>query len=150
MKDVDSRINANTASRVSTLTSLKKIVTKHRNKVLVILSFSMILTIFLNSLMFNSPFIGAPASIVYFIINGNLLGDTFFKESGLKLLLGVLLLICLLGIIGWVFMILYRLSIIEVTMTLCIASCFSLVASRYERVKMIFAKARQFVTRKRL
>lgn len=147
MNGFDAKDDVDTASRVSALTGLKKMLMKHRHKVPVILSFFMIVMIFINSLLFNSPFIGVPASIVYFLINGHFLGGTFFKESRLSLPLGILLLTVLLGIFGWVFMIMYRLSTIEVTITLCIASCFSLIVSKYERMKMIVAKARQFVTK---
>ena len=115
--------------------SVKEMTTRHGEFVYVILSFFVILVIFVNSLMFNSPFIGTLASVVYILVNGNIIAGTFFKESKLKLPLGILLLIALLGVVGWVFMILYRLSIIEVTITLCIASSLSFIVSKYEKIR---------------
>jgi len=120
--------------------SIKETMARHGESVYFMLSFFMILIIFINSLIFHSLFIGTPASIVYILINGNFIGGTFFKESKLKLPLGILLLIASLGILGWAFMITYRLSIVEVTIVLCIASSLSFIISEYKKIRQFMRK----------
>lgn len=122
---------------------IKKIILRYRDIVYFVLSLFMGLMIFINSLIFNSVFIGIFTSITYILINGNFLGCTFFKESDLKLPLGVLLLIAFLGLLGWLFIVFAGLTIIEVTIVLYIASVFSFGVKKYTGIRAMIAKKKQ-------
>lgn len=110
--------------------NLKKMMMEHRDFVYITLSFIAILTIFVNSLIFRSVLMGAPASLVYILINGNLMSRVFDKELKLRLPLGILLLIAILGIFGWAFMVLRALGVMEVTAVLCISTLIAFLMDK--------------------
>lgn len=88
------------------------------------LSFAAILLIFTNLNTVNLPLVGAIASIIYFLVNGAFLAYTFFEKEKpfLRLALGTLSLIALLGVVSWLVMIIHNLDIIRSTIALCIAA----------------------------
>jgi len=99
-------------------------------------SFIMILIIFINLNFYFSPAIGTIATIVYFLINGTILGHVFFEREGLflRFMLGNLLLITCLALIAWVVMTIYNLDIAGSTLVLCIVTILaSLLNKRNER-----------------
>lgn len=124
---------------------IKTTVLRRRDLVYLALSLFMTLLIFINLSMLDSLFIGCFASVVYILINGNLLGHTFFEESDLKLPLGILFLIALLGIAGWPFIIFTRLTVREVTILLCVTSLFSFALTRRAEIRARIVKAKQYL-----
>ncbi|MFX1487143.1 MAG: hypothetical protein ACFFBS_08645 [Promethearchaeota archaeon] len=124
---------------------IKITVSRRRDLVYLALSLFTTLLIFINSSMLDSLFIGCFASVVYILINGNLLGHTFFEESDLKLPLGMLFLVALLGIAGWPFVIFARLTIREVTIALCIASFVSFALKKHAEIRVMVAKMKQYL-----
>jgi len=71
--------------------------------------------------------LGLVASIFYFLINGIFLGHAFFEKEAafFRFIFGVLLLIMLLGFVGWLAVIIYNLDLIRFTLVLIIATTVS-------------------------
>lgn len=85
-----------------------------------------------NGLTIGSPIIGVVGSITYLIVGGYAIRGIFggrrtFVDSSL----GVLMLTVLLGVIGWVFAISYKLGVIEVFITLSVAAFLTLLIQRF-------------------
>ena len=99
------------------------------NKTLVLItsSFITILIIFLNLGFIHSPIIGFAASILYLSTNSILLGSALSEKEHpmLGLLFGILLLITLLGFVGWLMIIIHNLDIPRLVITLSIVSVLS-------------------------
>jgi hypothetical protein len=114
---------------------IEKKVEKDRNFVYTIISYSAILAIFINLNSLKSPLVGLIASTVFSLINTVFLGNAFLKKETLllKLTLGALLFIMVLGFIGWLIMIIYNLDVAEFTLVLVVTATFSSVLNR--RVK---------------
>jgi len=108
----------------------------HDEKLLfTLISYVIILIIFANLSGFQSPVLGLLASAFYFLINGIFLGHAFFeKETAFfRLILGLLLLIMLLGFVGWLAVIIYNLDVIRFTLVLIIVATISSLSNK--RVK---------------
>ena len=103
-----------------------------KNFLYTIISYSSILAIFMNLNSFQSPLIGLIASFIYFAINGVFLGNALFKKENtfFRLMFGILLLIMLLGFIGWLTLIIYNLDVTKFTLVLLVASTFSSLFNR--------------------
>ena len=114
---------------------LEELIVRDHNFIFTISSFLLIFIIYLNLSFPSSPIIGIAASIAYFMINGIFLGHAFFeKETPLfRLMFGTLLLIMLLGFVGWLAVIIYNLDIIRFTLVLFIVATLSSLINR--RVK---------------
>jgi len=97
-------------------------------------SFITCLVILGNLSTIRSPFVGASAFLVYFLINGTFLGYAFFEREKLffKLTLGSLLLIVALGILGLLTMIVYNLDVFGSVAALLLVSTFSSFANRFK------------------
>ena len=108
----------------------------HDEKLLfTMVSYVVILIVFINLSEFQSPILSLPASAIYFLINGIFLGHAFFKKEDtfFRLMFGTLLLIMLLGFIGWLAVIIYNLDVIRFTLVLSIVATLSSLLNR--RVK---------------
>jgi hypothetical protein len=110
---------------------VEKSVVKDKNFLYTIVSYSVTLAIFMNLNSFQSPLIGLIASILYFVINAVFLGNAFLaKENAFfRLMFGVLLLIMLLGVVGWLVLI-YNLDVTRFTLVLLITTTFSSLLNR--------------------
>jgi hypothetical protein len=99
------------------------------------ISYIVTLTIFINLSEFQYPVLGLLASAVYFLINGIFLGHAFFeKETAFfRLMFGTLLLVMLLGFVGWLAVIIHNLDVIRFTLVLLITATLSSLLNR--RVK---------------
>jgi hypothetical protein len=108
---------------------------RDRSFIYTITSYSVIVAIFVNLNNLRSPFVGFMAFAIYFLINAVFLGNAFFEKEKafFRLLFGVLVLIMLLGSVGWVIMIIYNLDIAMFTLVLIIATTISSFFNR--RVK---------------
>ena len=114
---------------------LEKLIVRDKKFLFTIISYIAILTIFLNLSIIHYAAIGTIATIVYFLINGIFLGQTFFKKETafFRPMFGLLLLIMLLGFVGWLAVIIYNLDVTRSTLVLFITSTVSSLLNR--RVK---------------
>lgn len=110
-------------------------VVQDKNLFYSIVSYTTILVIFLNQNSFQSPLIGVIASVIYFAINAVFLGNIFFaKENAFfRLTFGTLLLIMLLGFVGWLVLIFHNLDITRATLALLIVATLSSLFNRKMR-----------------
>ena len=111
---------------------LEELIVRDEKLFFTIVSYAAVLIIFLNLSAIQSPVVGAIVSIIYFLINGLFLGHAFIEkeEAFLKLLLGNLFLIMLLGFVGWMVMIIHNLDVIRSTIVLCIVTALSSFLNR--------------------
>ena len=118
---------------------LERSIVHDRKFISTVFSFLVVGLIFLNLSSFNSIILGVVSSIVYFLINGTFLGSVFFSEEGvaLRLTLGVLLLVALLGLVGWLVMIIYNLDILRSVLVLFIVTAFCSLMNRVNMLKKV-------------
>ena len=109
------------------LVRLEETIAMNNKFVFTLLSYLMIPVILLNLTFLQLPFVGILASSVFLTINAALLGHTFFRNesSFLRFVLGLLMLIMLLGFIGWLTMITWNLDITQSVIVLFIVTTFS-------------------------
>lgn len=114
---------------------LEESIVHDHNFIFTIFSFLLILIIYLNLSFTSSPIIGTAASLAYFMINGIFLGHAFFEKEApfFRLMFGTLLLIMLLGFVGWLAVIIYNLDVTRFTLVLFIAATLSSLLNK--RVK---------------
>jgi len=110
-----------------TFGKVEETVLHDKNFLFTMLSYIMVLLVFINVSVVHSPVIGIAASSLYFLINAIFLGNVFFeKEAPLsRFMLGSLLLIVFLGLIGLTVMMIYNLDAIRSAIVLCIVSTLS-------------------------
>jgi hypothetical protein len=86
-----------------------------------------------------SPIIGALAFTMYFGINAIFLGHSFFggEEAVFRATFGVLLLIMLLGFVGWIIMIIYSLDAVMFTIVLLITTAVASASNRRMKNKNV-------------
>jgi len=118
---------------------LQELIVRDHNFIFTISSFLLILVIYLNLSFASSSIIGIVASLAFFMINGIFLGHAFFeKETPLfRLMFGTLLLIMLLGFVGWLAVIIYNLDIIRFTLVLFIVTTISSLINRKVKNKNV-------------
>lgn len=116
----------------SQLSRLEELVVQNPKHLFTLVSLILVLVIYVNLNTLQSPILGLPASIVYFIINGVFLGHAFFKEeaASFQLLLGILLAIMLLGFLGWLAVALDKIDLASFTLVLLLATTFSSLLNR--------------------
>ena len=87
-------------------------------------SLLMILIIYTNQILADSPIIGTTASLIFFSLNTIFLGQAFFeKENSLiRIILGNLTFLLLLGTIGWITLIVHNLDINSTSVALCVVA----------------------------
>jgi hypothetical protein len=114
---------------------VEKTIVQDKNFIWTIASYSVVLAIFINLNSFASPLIGLVTFVFYFIVNTVFLGNAFFgkEDAFFRLIFGVLLLIMLLGFVGWVIMIIYNLGVIEFTLVLIVTTTLSSLLNRRTR-----------------
>ena len=102
-------------------------ITRDEKLLFTMISYFVILIIFINLSQFQSPILGLLASAIYFLINGIFLGHAFFKKETafFRLILGLLLLVMLLGFVGWLAVVIYNLDVIMFTLVLFVAATLS-------------------------
>lgn len=103
------------------------------------ISYVVILLIFINLSELQSPILGLLASAIYFSINGIFLGHALFeKETAFfRLMLGLLLLAMLLGFVGWLAVVIYNLDLIRLTLVLLIVATLSSLLNRRMKNKNV-------------
>ena len=107
-------------------------IVQDKNFLYSIVSYATILVIFMNLNSFQSPLIGLMLSVIYFVINAVFLGNVFFEKENafFKLMFGMLLLIMLLGFVGWLTLIIYNLDVTRVTLVLLVVATLSSLFNR--------------------
>lgn len=95
------------------------------------------LIIYTNLSYLRSPIIGIASAFLFFLINAIFLANAFFKKEDafVRLILGALLLIMLLGFVGWLTMLIYNLDTLQFTLVLFIVSTMSSALNRRVRDK---------------
>ena len=95
-------------------------------------SYFMVSIIFLNSTFILSTALGITASLLFFLVNTVFLGHTLFEKEipFVRFMLGSLMLLLLLGIIGWAILIIYNLDIIRSAIALCVLAGLSSTMNR--------------------
>lgn len=121
------------------LKKLEKLIIHDKKLLFTLTSYVLILAIYMNLNAFQSWALGIVASIMYFLINGIFLGHAFFKKEDpfFSLMFGILLLIMLLGFIGWLVIVIYNLDIIRFTLVLFIAATLSSLINRRAKNKNV-------------
>lgn len=116
----------------SRLDAAEKSVAQNKKLIFTIISYLAILAIFVNLNNIKSPLVGLIASAFFFVINAIFLGHAFLENEILffRFTFGVLLLVMLLGFVGWLIMIIYNLDIIEFTLVLVITTTLSSLLNR--------------------
>jgi hypothetical protein len=112
--------------------TLENQIVQDKNFLFTIISYFVILAVFVNLNTLKFPLIGSAALITYFAINSVFLGNAFFRNENafLRLMLGVLLLIILLGMLGWLTILIYNLDIVLFSLVLAIAATLSSLMNR--------------------
>ena len=118
--------------RALRFTVIEKSVVQDKNFLYTIVSYSAILAFFMNLNSFQSPLIGLVLSVIYFMINAVFLGNAFFKKEKafFRLTFGTLLLVMLLGFVGWLTLIIHNLDITRVTLVLLAVATLSSLLNR--------------------
>ncbi|MDH5733497.1 MAG: hypothetical protein OEY88_06915 [Candidatus Bathyarchaeota archaeon] len=95
--------------------------------------------IYLNNVYVKSPIIGTVTFLFFFSINTIFLEHVFFEKEDVffRLMFGVLLLIMLLGFVGWLIMIIYNLDAPKFTLVLFIVSTLSSLLNRRMKHKNV-------------
>jgi len=111
---------------------VEKSIVQNKNFLYTIVSYSIIFVIFVNLISLRSPLIGLMTSVIYSMINSVFLGNAFFgrENAFFRLIFGVLLLIMLLGFVGWLIMTIYNLDVIRFTLVLIITTTLSSMSNR--------------------
>lgn len=125
---------------INQLEDTEQLITRDQNLLFTIVSLIMILAIYLNQTFVNSTIMGATASVIFFLINAILLGTAFFEGEipFIRLILGSLMLLLLLGVIGWITLIIYNLNVPNTSAALCILaiSCSIINKLKKQRAKL--------------
>ena len=104
-----------------------------------LVSYIVVLAIFINLSEFQSPILSLPASAIYFLVNGIFLGHVFFEKETtfFRLMYGLLLLIMLLGFVGWLAVLIYNLDVVRFTLVLFIVTTLSSLLNRKVKNKNV-------------
>jgi hypothetical protein len=105
-----------------------------------LISYALILITYVNLSTIKSAVLGIIVLVSYFLINGVFLAYAFFvkEERFIRMILGVLLLIMLLGFFSWLVMVIYNLDVPEFTLTLFIVSTISSLINNRMKNKNAF------------
>ena len=111
---------------------LEKLIARDQKLLFTLTSYILILVIYINLNALEYSAVGVVASIMYFLINGTFLGHAFFEKEDLlfRLMFGILLLIMLLGFVGWLAVIIYNLDVVRFTLVLFIVTTLSSLLNR--------------------
>jgi hypothetical protein len=95
-------------------------------------SYVITLVIYINLNAFQYAVLGIVASVLYFLINGIFLGHAFFdkEDTFFRLMFGFLLLIMLLGLLGWLAVIIYNLDATRFTAVLFVVTTICSLSNR--------------------
>ena len=117
---------------------LEKTIAYDKKLLFTLCSFDLTLGIYSNLSFFQSPVVGIMTSFLYFLINGIFLGHAFFEKEDafFRLMLGILLLVMLLGFVGWLAVIIYNLDVFRFTLVLFVVATLSSLLNRKVKNKV--------------
>lgn len=120
---------------LSEISKLETLVTEDKRFFFTQVCYVLVLIIYINGNFLLSSFLGLIISIPYLLINSMFLGHVFFKSERtlIRLMFGILLLIVLLGFVGWFAVIIYNLNATNVTLVLLIVATVCSVLNRKVR-----------------
>jgi uncharacterized membrane protein YfcA len=112
--------------------NIEKLITQDNPFAFTIVSLLISCMIYLNNVHVKSPIVGTVTSLVFFSINTIFLEHAFFEKEDVffRLIFGILLLIMLLGFVGWLVMIIYNLDAPKFSLVLFIISTLSYMLNK--------------------
>jgi len=115
------------------------LVVRNPKLVFTLTSYVLILIIYVNMNALQSSVLGLATSFFYFLINGIFLGHAFFEKEIVffRLMFGALLLVMLLGFVGWLAVIIYNLDVTRFTLVLFIVATLSSLLNRRVKTKNV-------------
>jgi len=121
------------------LDTLEKLIVNDAKFRITLASYVLVLVFLTNTMLTKSLAIGSITLGLYFLINGIFLANALFprENSFIKLAFGALLLIMLLGSVGWVAMIAYDLDVASLSAVLLATSTISSLLNRKMRLKNV-------------
>lgn len=119
--------------------NLTQLIAQNKKLSFTMTSYASILAIFLNLATVHSPIIGIAASIIYLLVNSTFIGQAFFQDENLftKFLLGSLLLIVMLGLIGWMVLMLYNLDNTRTTIVLLVTATLASILNHKMKTRNV-------------
>jgi hypothetical protein len=119
------------------LENLEGLVVRDKNCLVTIISYFAVVVVSINLNTFKSPLVGFSASVIYWVINTIFLGNAFFwKESTFfRLMFGSFFHVMILGLVGWLTMVLYNLDVLLFSAVLMITTTLSSLFNRRMRQK---------------
>lgn len=114
-------------TRQLTLNKIEELIALDQRFLFTFTSYALILAVYINLTFFKSPAIGFVTFVLYSSINAIFLGHTFFEKEDtiIRLMFGALLLIMLLGFVGWLIMVIYNLDVTRFTLVLLVTTTIS-------------------------
>lgn len=114
------------------LSKVETLIAQDQKFLFTLASYVTILVIYINLNAFQYAVLGIVASILYFLINGIFLGHAFFdkEDTFFRLMFGGLLLIMLLGFVGWLAVIIYNLDATRFTVVLFVVTTICSLSNR--------------------
>lgn len=97
----------------SQLSKIEALIAQDRRLLFTLSSYVLVLSIYVNLNVFQSTVLGIVISVLYFVVNGIFLGHAFFEKEApfFRLMFGILLLVMLLGFVGWLAIMIYNLDV---------------------------------------
>ena len=97
--------------------------------------FVLVLLILVNQIFFCSVFLGSAASVMFLFINVVYLGHAFFRQENtfVRFVLGGLILLTVIGLVGWIALIAYNLDAFRLGVALGILAGFSSLSNRLKQ-----------------
>lgn len=116
---------------------VERSVVRDKNFFYTVISYAASIAVFLNLSSAQSPLVGLLASVLFLVVNTVFLGNAFFKNESMffRLTLGALLLVLLIGFVGWLTLIIYNLDAIRVTLALLAVTTLASLLNRRMKPK---------------
>lgn len=111
---------------------LEGLIAENPKLIFTMISYALILILYVNLNTFRSPLLGLLTSVLYFLVNGIFLGQAFFRkeQTFFRLALGMLLLTLILGFVGWLAVIIYNLDLLQFALVLFVSTTLSSLLNR--------------------
>ena len=103
---------------------MEELIVRDERLLFTTVSFATVLIVSLNSTFIHSLVLGIIGSSIFFLINTVFLGHVFFDDEipFIRVMLGGLVLLLLLGIVSWAILIVSNLDLIKSAIALCTLS----------------------------
>lgn len=117
------------------LWSVERLIVRDERFVFTLVSFAMILLVFVNQVTVSSLVVGVFSSFVFVVLNIVFLANALFRSevSFVRLMLGGMVFLLLLGVSGWIVLIAYNLDAVRSAIVLCVVGVLSSALNRVGR-----------------